>query len=352
LFAGIAVGEVNTGSNNAFFGFNAGAANTTGSLNAFFGQAAGQANTTGDINTFFGGGAGQHNTTGVRNSFFGALAGVFNTTGGFNAFFGTSSAFNNTTGNRNAFFGNQSGQSNTSGSSNVIVGDTAGFNNTTGTGNTFVGQGSGGSNTTENENTFLGSHASGAASITNSTAIGANATVTQSDSVVLGNNARVGIGTSSPTSKLDVIGRVEIEGTADARFASLHDNSANGIAGYEAYPPGSSGVGGFILASARGTAKHLTNIADDDSYIAIRGANYSFHVGTSAQSPSMTVRGDSGNVGIGTTAPQAQLHVQGGNIFVGAPGQGIILKSPDGNTCRVLTIDNTGALTLSAITCP
>src|SRR2546430_2263030 len=48
----------------------------------------------------------------------------------------------------------------------------------------------------------------------------------------------------------------------------------------------------------------------------------------------------------------ATLHVQGGNILVGTPGQGVILKSPDGNTCRVLTIDNTGSLTLSAITCP
>lgn len=162
----------------------------------------------------------------------------------------------------------------------------------------------------------------------------------------------VGIGTSSPITKLNVIGRVETDGTPDARFSSLHDNSANGIAGYEAYPPGFSGVGGFILASARGTSKHLTNIADDDPYLAIRGTNHSFHIGTSAQSPSMTVRGDSGNVGIGTSAPKAQLHVEGGNILVGAPGQGIILKSPDGNTCRLLTIDNAGALLLSTIACP
>src|SRR6266403_305735 len=189
LFAGIAAGNVNTGSNNAFFGFNAGSANTTGSLNAFFGQGAGQANTTGQINAFFGSAAGTNNSTGVRNSFVGALAGTFNTAGGFNSFFGTQSGFSNTTGVRNSFLGNQSGQANTTGSSNVLVGDNAGFNNTTGAGNTFVGQNSGASNTTENQNTFIGVQANGAAGISNATAVGANAMVTTSNTMVLGTNA-------------------------------------------------------------------------------------------------------------------------------------------------------------------
>src|SRR5438445_577661 len=41
-----------------------------------------------------------------------------------------------------------------------------------------------------------------------------------------------------------------------------------------------------------------------------------------------------GKVGIGTTTPKAKLDVTGGNILVGSPGQGIILKSPNGLTCR------------------
>ncbi len=58
------------------------------------------------------------------------------------------------------------------------------------------------------------------------------------------------------------------------------------------------------------------------------------------------------SVGIGTTAPKAKLDVTGGNILVGSAGQGIILKSPDGLTCKLMTIDNAGAMVLTTVTCP
>lgn len=41
-----------------------------------------------------------------------------------------------------------------------------------------------------------------------------------------------------------------------------------------------------------------------------------------------------------------------GNIENRSPGKGIILRSPDNLTCRLLTIDNAGALVLTAVTCP
>ncbi|MEO6390571.1 MAG: hypothetical protein ABIP75_01890, partial [Pyrinomonadaceae bacterium] len=57
-------------------------------------------------------------------------------------------------------------------------------------------------------------------------------------------------------------------------------------------------------------------------------------------------------VGIGTTTPKAKLDITGGNILIGSPGQGIILKSPDGSTCKLLSIDNAGAMVLAAAPCP
>ena len=204
-FFGSGAGLSNTtASNNSFVGQNAGASNTTGGDNSFFGASAGQFNTTGGSNSFFGRNAGQNNTMGGNNSFVGTQAGFSNTTGSFNLFVGDNAGVNNMAGDSNAFVGDQAGSSNTMGSNNAFVGANAGSNNTTGGNNAFVGAGAGGSNTTENSNTFLGASSNGAAGITNATAVGANAQVTRSNSLVLGNGVNVGIGTTAPKTGLQV----------------------------------------------------------------------------------------------------------------------------------------------------
>lgn len=38
--------------------------------------------------------------------------------------------------------------------------------------------------------------------------------------------------------------------------------------------------------------------------------------------------------------------------YVGSGGMGVILKSPSGTVCRRLTMDNSGNLLVSDITCP
>jgi len=217
--------------------------------NIFAGVAAGASNTTGSSNSFFGYLAGADNTTSSANSFFGGFAGIRNTTGCCNSFFGGSAGFHNTTGAGNSFFGFAAGLNITTGSQNTFIGDFAGAGGAeTANQNTCVGSEAGGANVTGSSNTLLGFQADvGLNNLTNATAIGAKAIVSQSNSLVLGNNA---------------------------------------------------------------------------------------------------------NVGIGTTAPQARLEVKNGNILVGSPGQGIILKSPDGATCRLLSIDNMGALALAPIACP
>jgi len=57
------------------------------------------------------------------------------------------------------------------------------------------------------------------------------------------------------------------------------------------------------------------------------------------------------DVGIGTTAPKTKLHLVGGQLYVEANGQGVILKAP-GGACFELTVTNTGALATVAIACP
>jgi hypothetical protein len=321
-FAGVGAGALTTpsannasGHFNSFFGNSAGASNTFGASNSFFGNAAGLSN-TGSSNSFFGASAGLINGTGSANSFFGSYAGQANNTGGNNSFFGTGAGQNNRTGGDNSFFGFAAGTNNMNGVNNSFFGNFAGFSNETG-----------------NSNTFLGAFSNGAAGITNATAIGANAEVIQSNSLVLGDNVNVGIGTIAPQAKLDLQGGADSDGSFDPKAIALSYRD-----------------GGF---------RHW--IRTRHNSVLGSGNAIDFFVNNSSTSGGSTGPGtgniqsltlDSGNVGIGTTAPKAKLEVTGGNILIGNAGQGLILKSPNGSVCRLLTIDNAGSLVTSAIACP
>jgi hypothetical protein len=158
-----------------------------------------------------------HNT-GIGNIFLGNLAGNILTTGqqntglGFQALLGVTTGGNNTAAGYQALGSVVGGQGNsafgmsaavfTTGSNNTAVGFLSLYNNTSGSSNVVIGDNAGSSNTTENNNTFIGSFTNGTVGITNATAIGAGAIVTQSNSIVLGNGANVGIGTTHPNAPL------------------------------------------------------------------------------------------------------------------------------------------------------
>jgi hypothetical protein len=203
-YFGILAGSLTTtGISNSFFGYSSGNSNTEGRDNAFFGSFAGARNSTGSRNSMFGAGAGANirtsednsyfgylagiNSFGIgRNSFFGSRAGFATTTGYANSFIGTDAGTGNTTGRANSFFGDFAGNGNTTGFSNTFVGVSAGFQHKTGDDNTFIGRGSGTLQTSGNSNTLLGTNSNLANGLSFATAIGAGATVSQSNTVVLG----------------------------------------------------------------------------------------------------------------------------------------------------------------------
>ncbi|MDQ4120589.1 MAG: hypothetical protein M3209_03980 [Acidobacteriota bacterium] len=194
-FAGIDTGAANSGTDNSFFGYVAGNANTSGSNNSFLGSDAGGSNTSGNNNSFFGSDTGDSNTTGFDNSFFGRSAGSANTTANSNSFFGTFAGESNTA-NFNSFFGAKSGQANATGTSNSFFGYIAGAANTSGGGNSFFGKNAGDSNTDGDNNSFFGLLAGTANTSGNSNVFmgisAGDTNTTGSNNTVVGASADVG----------------------------------------------------------------------------------------------------------------------------------------------------------------
>lgn len=209
FIAGDGAGKSNTGQNNMLLGSQAGFSNTSGSSNIMIGTSAGLGNTSGGNNVLIGISAGASNGTANFNTFIGGSAGRFSQAG------------------YNTFIGNSSGYYNTSGVSNVGIGVSAGQDNTTGVGNVFVGNSSGSNNVTGFHNTFIGTNTStGISSVSFSTAIGFGAVVNASNSLVLGNTStNVGIGTSAPANKLEVVSGTA--GQSGLRLTGLAGRAGN-----------------------------------------------------------------------------------------------------------------------------
>lgn len=216
--------ETLTGRENTFLGYYSGRDNTTGFYNVFIGAKTGISNTTGVGNAFLGQDTGLANTEGGLNSFVGHAAGKANTTGSYNTFLGYQAGFLSISGGINTFVGYASGYANSSGSLNVFVGTQAGNQNATGTGNTCLGHQAGFSNNATN-NTLIGYRADvNAPGLTNAAAIGANARVSVSNAIVLGDSVastKVGIGLTAPQFPLDVNGIINIRGSGTLKFSHL-----------------------------------------------------------------------------------------------------------------------------------
>lgn len=210
-------------------------------------------------------------TEGNSNAFFGSSAGTFNTTEAGNTFIGSSAGYNN---------GN--GDTSNTAQSNTFIGLEAGFNNTKGFGNVFIGASAGTSNITGNRSTAIGSGADfGANNLVNATAVGANARVTQSNSLVLGSingmgaftDTNVGIGTTAPVARLQIA------------------NSS---------PDASSNTAVFSAP----------NIGPSFSHIHF-GATGDWYIRSAATAGKVVLQDSGGNVGIGTNMPNDKLEVNG-----------------------------------------
>ncbi len=293
----------------------------------------------GNVNTFAGISAGQV-STGINNSFFGGSAG-----------------FSNTTGARNTFMGRSAGSANQLGADNSAVGFQAGAVNTNSCCNSYFGSLSGNSNGPGNNNTLIGYATQfGTGALTNATAIGAQAMVSQSNSLILGSingingaaaDTNVGIGTTAPGSKLDVAGDIHLTGTLNVKDSpmlrvggALNSSVGLGADALNSGTPGdlnvavgyramqatttastNSAIGAFALFSATSgdlnTAvgfNALVNTTTGISNIAVgfaAGTNFDGDESNNIAIGSLGSAGDSGTVRVGTPVTHTRFFAHG-----------------------------------------
>jgi hypothetical protein len=258
-----------------------------------------------------------------------------------NSVVGHLSLHNNTTGTANSAFGFEALNSNTDGEYNSAFGSNAGQANITGSGNTFLGYG-----TTADANDY-----------NNSTALGYQATITQSNQLVLGQTTNaptvyipgnVGIGTDNPTSgyTLDVSGGVYIDGS----FNVTRGATINGTSHFTGTVIG--------VTSVNNGGTEFATLDWVNGKISTDGGGW----GASIVSNNTDIYNtNTGNVGIGTDSPQTTLDVSGwvhvgGNVGIGTynpPTSGYALDVNgnlfvDGN---ITTDPNNTNLTISSYNC-
>ncbi|MCE2503822.1 MAG: hypothetical protein J4G05_07160 [Chlorobi bacterium] len=156
----------------------------------------------------------------------------------------------------------------------------------------------------------------------------------------------VGIGTSSPVQQLHISNNFQLGGAF--------------------MPGGNAGIAGQVLTSdGRNTVplwKNAKDVAEDVSWLLTgnSGTNVGVNFLGTTDNIALLIKtnnmerirvGSDGNVGIGETTPGTKLEVGGGDIYVNNSANGVILKAPDGNCWRV-TVDNSGNLTTTSVSCP
>jgi len=374
-----ALKTANTGS-NAAFGYQA-LKSFTGNNCVAVGSQALQNNTTGQNEVAVGAQALIANTAGGNsNTALGAFALTANNGGANNTAVGTAAMITNITGNLSVAVGSQA-LNNNNASNNTGVGANTLFSNSSGTNNTAYGYQAGytsviaNANTTGSNNTYIGYNAGPGTSTqyTNSTAIGSYATVSQSNSLILGGisgingagaNTLVGIGTNAPAATLHVVengnpaaasdfgtvpiaeqienpggtmpvlyikgsssnnppdAALVIRATSTAFYAGTNNYSNFRLSPIPAITAASftsakDGNGtnfqGITIAEATGYVGLNLKAASNTPIVALNPLDVSGSaaIGTYATVNTAPANGliVSGNVGIGTSAPSATLHV-------------------------------------------
>lgn len=202
---------------------------------------------------------------------------------------------------------------------------------------------------------------------------------TNNDDDIYFNTGRIGIGTSSPSTQLEVVkNNSDLDGNISDAVLSIKNNnySRYRTSTFSNISYRNSQVEGI---RGRGTINSPKSVLPGDRVFGTYGLVYhndqlirkpissiEYFVGETVPSgiitvstlaPNASVReerlriNEHGNVGIGTTSPKSKLQIKDGDIFIEDFTSGVIMKSPNGQ-CWKMTVDNTGNPVFSSVTCP
>ncbi|NUY80372.1 tail fiber domain-containing protein [Flavobacterium sp. MAH-1] len=241
----------------------------------------------------------------LTNTAFGSESLITNSGGG-NSAYGSEALADNVSGGSNTAIGARTMVSNDSGNFNVAVGREALLTNFTGNRNTAVGFSAMSAATQGQNNTALGNEAETSGVLTNATAIGSNALVSTSNSLVLGSisgtnsataDVNVGIGTTAPERALH-ISRGDSGGTPSVNTVLAMENDGPTFA--QIMSPSTSESGylfGTEVGSVRGGI--VFNSPGLLEGIGFRSGGNTFRMGLTA----------AGDLGIGTATPGGQFEL-------------------------------------------
>jgi len=195
--------NLTTGSGNVGIGVIALEANTTGIGNVGIGSLALVSNTIGQTNVAIGSNTMEQNIDGIGNMAIGGIALRNNTSGDYNSAIGVSALLLNETGDYNTGIGSQALSDNINGVGNIGIG--------------FLSA----QYCSGDYNIGIGWQSAISPALTNAIAIGKNASATISNSLILGGingvnsataDTKVGIGTTAPAERLDIVGNIQMDG--------------------------------------------------------------------------------------------------------------------------------------------
>lgn len=203
-------GNINISNGSAYKYGGANVITANPALSNYFFGGSGNLAMTGNDNTAVGYRALRDNTTGVQNTAMGAEALRQNTTGSHNSAFSQDALRANVSGDSNVALGVEALRESISGSSNVAIGVGTLVSNISGSVNTVVGHNSGLGIVTGSNNTILGANVTGLAAGLSNNIIIADGVGTRRINIDASGNT--GIGTITPTERLDVAGNVRFSG--------------------------------------------------------------------------------------------------------------------------------------------